>query len=221
MSVCYSCAREEFEPFADQRCRVCDLPVGPEQKCGNPVCGWGEGRYFGWNYAVAMRTGALNSAINAYKFAGQWRWARIFGRVLAGFLDDQYDLFAEFDVIVTNPCYDPDNQHRGRLHTILEAVREESEYEWPIDTRDPPLIIKTEETESMKMKPWAKKREIADGPLRRSLCVTEPAAVAGRDVLVFDDIFTSGLTLYAAARCLREAGASRVCGVSLSRQPWG
>jgi predicted amidophosphoribosyltransferase len=37
-------------------------------------------------------------------------------------------------------------------------------------------------------------------------------------ILVYDDVFTTGLTLNEVARALRvEGGASAVCGVSLAR----
>lgn len=38
--------------------------------------------------------------------------------------------------------------------------------------------------------------------------------------LVYDDVFTDGLTLREIARKLRDAGATRVCGVTLCRQEY-
>ncbi len=42
-------------------------------------------------------------------------------------------------------------------------------------------------------------------------------AVAGRAVILLDDVVTTGATLDAAAQPLREAGATRVIGVALAR----
>jgi predicted amidophosphoribosyltransferase len=44
--------------------------------------------------------------------------------------------------------------------------------------------------------------------------------VAGKTIMVYDDVFTGGHTLNAVARRLREAGAVKVVGLALARQPW-
>ncbi len=44
--------------------------------------------------------------------------------------------------------------------------------------------------------------------------------VAGRQALVIDDVFDSGLSLLEAVRVLREAGASEVLSAVFARKPW-
>ena len=43
------------------------------------------------------------------------------------------------------------------------------------------------------------------------------AAVRGKQVVLVDDVMTSGASLFTAARALREAGAARVIGLVLAR----
>jgi hypoxanthine phosphoribosyltransferase len=45
-------------------------------------------------------------------------------------------------------------------------------------------------------------------------------SVAGRTVLLIDDVFDSGLSLSAAARIVREAGAAGVLSAVFARKPW-
>ncbi|MGH2351579.1 MAG: ComF family protein, partial [Chloroflexota bacterium] len=45
------------------------------------------------------------------------------------------------------------------------------------------------------------------------------AGVAGRDILLVDDVTTTGSTLGSAAEACRAAGAARVYAVTLGREP--
>ena len=50
-----------------------------------------------------------------------------------------------------------------------------------------------------------------------AFAVAKPAAVAGRDVVLVDDVCTTGATLAAAGTALKEAGAQAVRGVVVAR----
>jgi len=53
--------------------------------------------------------------------------------------------------------------------------------------------------------------------VRGAFEVRDPARVAGRTVILVDDVVTTGATLAAAARPLRRAGARAIIGVALAR----
>ncbi|MGD0098004.1 MAG: phosphoribosyltransferase family protein [Terracidiphilus sp.] len=53
--------------------------------------------------------------------------------------------------------------------------------------------------------------------VRQAFTVSDPAAIAGKDVLVIDDIFTTGATARAAAKALLDAGAESVWVATLAR----
>ena len=66
---------------------------------------------------------------------------------------------------------------------------------------------------------WYKRATATD--LASVLQVPDPARTAGRFVLVYDDVCTTGGQLDAIAGCLRDrGGAARVEGVVLARAPW-
>src|SRR2546427_6645468 len=109
-SLCYKCARRVMEDLrpSHERCEICDLPFHTgETVCRNWLCHHRD-RQFEWNYAITMRSGAMEHAINRHKVVGHnWGWSLILGRVLAGFLEDRQnrDLFRSFDLIVASPTY--------------------------------------------------------------------------------------------------------------------
>lgn len=224
--ICYSCARRTMEPLApvNERCWICDQPFAKgESECGNILCGWDESeRWFNWNYSIAMKTGAIERAIWRYKYEGAWGWKIIFGRLVVGFLDDTVQNFESFDLIIPSPTYVEEGGRREWDHTgaVIESAAQLNS-SWPFHASDPQLVIKTADTPTMAKKGFSDRRYIAEHQLRDALKVTDPGLVAGKRILVFDDVFTIGLTLREVARVLRVAGALEVCGLTLARQPWG
>lgn len=219
--ICASCAEASFEGLAAERCEVCDRPLSSETACKNRLCRSAE-RAFERNYAIAMRSGPLERAINRYKYEGKREWAYIFARVLIGKLEWGYEVFRHFDLIVASPCYTGVGATRDWSHTQLVLDRAaEAATGWPFDVVVPPAIAKLGPTPQMMGKKWHQRRVIAVGDLRASLYVPDPDRVQGKSVLIYDDVFTDGQTLNEVARALRTAGgAARVCGVTLARQPF-
>ncbi|WP_099867948.1 ComF family protein [Pararhizobium haloflavum] len=53
--------------------------------------------------------------------------------------------------------------------------------------------------------------------VRGAFKVKRPEDVMGRNVLLIDDVFTTGATVNAAARALRRAGAAKICILTFAR----
>jgi predicted amidophosphoribosyltransferase len=221
-----------MEPLAaiEDRCEVCDHPYNEgERRCWNPVCGFRPAdRWFEWNYAIAMRTKWLRSAINAYKYEGRREWAAIFGRILVGFLEAERGTFENVDLIVASPAYTGVGAHRTWNHVqeILVAADREQEYRglvaaWPIDLADPQAIVKTADTPTMVGLNRGGRQLAAEQDLRHALHVPDPRRTRGKLIAVFDDVFTGGWTLREVARALRTQGGARsVVGITLARQKY-
>lgn len=219
-AICYACSIRTIVPLApdEERCEVCDLPIGTGGSCGNFVCRWSD-REFEWNFAIGMRAGVLEQIGNRFKFGGERGWALILGRLLVGFLDEHRQTFEEFDIIISTPGFTGRGAERNWDHA-LEVVRVAADASlgtWPFETEPP--IVRTAALPRFTGKKWKERFAIA-GQLRQALSVVRPERIRRKSVLVYDDIFTEGLTLNEVARALRLAGASRICGVTLMRQPY-
>jgi predicted amidophosphoribosyltransferase len=217
--ICFDCAKSSFERLAENRCDLCELALKTDGSCGNPLCSWEEdSRFFTWVWAISMRTGPLSRAIDRYKVEGRRAWAAIFGRVLLGYLNAHETTFAGYDLIVPSPTW-VGKSGRAFDHTglVIERAILEDDGSWPFQTG---VVQKTKATTPFRGKTWRGRYEIAEHELSPALTVPDPALVRGKRVLVYDDVYTEGLTLRAVAGTLRDAGAVEVSEVVLARQPY-
>lgn len=59
-------------------------------------------------------------------------------------------------------------------------------------------------------------RQARQKNLRGAFRIKETICVANKDILLVDDIFTTGMTMRACAKALKKAGAARVAGLALA-----
>jgi len=221
-ALCFACASEQTETPLAGSCEVCELPLPADGECGNPLCGWAD-RHFTRIRAISMRTGEMERAIARYKYDRKRGWRAIFGRILVGYLSEHADEFQAYDAITPSPTYTGSDAERDFDHTreIIEAAEVEEPIAWPFEYD---LIVKGARTDRFaskgSVKPWQERKRIAEGPLRQSLGVPDPNRVAGRRILVFDDVFTEGFTIREVAKALIDNGATEVSEIVLARQPF-
>ncbi len=181
--------------------------------CGNPVCNWPD-RDIAAVHAIALKTGAIDGRIKALKYDGQIGWARIFGRLVLGWLETNR-LPTDYDLIVANPTH----ATRSPRHTeliLVSAAAEDLLEVWPFDRGTPPVLTKQTVTTASAAGNWHQKKAAAD-ELWFAVNVTRPASVAGARVLVIDDVTTTLLQLNVIAGILKRAGATYVEGLVIAR----
>jgi predicted amidophosphoribosyltransferase len=218
--ICFDCASSSFEKLAEDRCELCELALQPDGSCGNPLCNWDEdSRFFKWVWAISMRTGPLRDAIDRYKVKGNYGWAWIFGRVLLGYLNAHEAVFDGYDLIIPSPTWVGEGG-RAFDHTglVIDRAALEDDGTWPFKTG---VVQKSAATTPFRGEAWQRRREIAELELRPALMISDLEEVRGKRVLVYDDVYTEGLTLREVARSLRAAGAIEVSEIVLARQPYG
>jgi predicted amidophosphoribosyltransferase len=223
-SVCQQCAAATLQPAAPFSCPVCGQRIATARgPCSNRLCSDPQ-RLFEFNHAIAMKTGPLDRAIKAHKYEHRWGWGIIFARVLLGHLARD-PAVAHADLIIPMPA-EPlpagTTSRREIDHSgwVIESAAAQDTVGYPFRV-DPPVIVKTRLTARMaSTSNYGERLAVADD-IYDALRVLDPTVVAGATVVVVDDVFTTGITLNAVARRLREAGARTVRGLTLARQPWG
>jgi ComF family protein len=119
-------------------------------------------------------------------------------------------------VVVAVPLYPTKQRQRGYNQSVLladAALRELNRSgAWRLRAAHG-AMVRTRDTESQfGLTPGGRRRN-----LRGAFEVIDPAMVAGREVLLVDDIYTTGATARECARVLRRSGAAKVWVATVSR----
>ncbi len=217
--ICAPCAGKSLDNIGPAACPVCCQVLEAGTPCRNWLCNDDDRRITRID-AIAYYSGELASKIRRYKYQGKFGWKLIFGRLLVGWLEAHAT--ASPALIVANPGYsEPGDERPGHIEAIIQsAAVEDIERRWAFDIQTPAAIVKTRATAKSAARTAAGKRAAA-AELFCVLNVPDPARTAGREILVFDDICTTGSQLDAVARRLLEDGhAAQVRALVLGRAPW-
>ena len=195
--------RAAFGRVGDGADRVPLCPTAPSRRCA--TCTTDPPRY---DYArsAAVYEGALREALHAFKFSGR--------RALAGPLGDLAteqclaSLPDGIEAVIPVPLARERERERGFNQAMLLARRIGRRLEVP--TR-PHWLARVRATRPQSDLSAADRRANVRGAFHAS------PRVAGRHVLVVDDILTTGATLDACARALRDAEARRVGVLTVAR----
>ena len=218
--TCLSCANRQLTRPGMHACPICSQRLDPGDACPNELCRSSR-RRISKVHAIGYQSGPLRQVINSYKYRGRRSWAVVLGRLLLGWLEET---MADDPpgLIVANPGYaGPAGADFGHAEAVLAAAAAaDACHRWPFDVGRPAALAKTRPTlKSADAQAWSKRATGTE--LRAALKVPDPARTAGRFVLVYDDICTTGTQLDAIAGCLLdEGGAARVEGIVLARAPW-
>ena len=217
LPVCRECLAS-IGRIAEAVCCVCGerlLSVYPqagetEQRCGE--CQQSE-----WPFARAVAYGSyeggLRDLIHLLKYQQVRPAADVLGRMLAEAIADIVPAFGKQAPLLTPvPLHVVKLRQRGFNQSELiarAAVRILSRTHFSFAEVGHPateVLVRKRATESQTGLTRHQRRE----NMRGAFVVANAEAIAGRDVLLVDDVFTTGTTVSECARVLRRAGAERV-----------
>lgn len=187
------------------RCSICWMPAPHGSRC--PRC---RDRTFHFLAARApfVYSGAAREAVHALKYQGLSAIAPVMADLMVDFLQDHP---LEADILVPVPLFPSRQRQRGYNQSALLA-RELS--------RRLGLALAAEAARRRRAGP-AQARSANEEARRANVAnafTADPAQVSGRRLLLIDDVITSGATLDACARALKEAGAVSVSALTFARE---
>jgi ComF family protein len=235
LPVCPGCLAE-LHPVRGKVCTICGERVlssyaesDPEGLRRCPVCRRVD-RPFSRAVAYGSYDGRLRELVHLLKFNGVRPAAKVLGRMLAEAvtaLQPEFDqacsdqrkserqMFDQAPILVVPvPLYRTKRRQRGFNQSELIA---RAALKIPPTAKRlqlaPDILQRTRDTHSQIGLTSHQRRE----NLRGAFAVTRATEVIGREVLLVDDVYTTGTTATECARVLRRAGARQVWVATVAR----
>ena len=166
--------------------------------------------------AYGSYDGGLRELIHLLKYEQVRPAANVLGRMLGETIATLAPQFDEIPpLLVPVPLHAAKLRQRGFNQSELiarAALKSPSLRDLPLSL-EPTILQRARPTESQTGLTRHQRRANVRGAFR----VVRPAEVAGRDLLLVDDVFTTGTTVSECARVLRQAGAQRVLVATVAR----
>ncbi len=198
--MCARCGDSLTALDADDTCAMCRIVPPPFERA----------------VAYGVYDGRMRDAIHALKYDRVHPAARVLGRMLASAIARLAGEAPAEMVVTPVPLHRRKLSERGFNQARMlasEALRalKVSHPTWRLTLAD--ALVRARVTESQAgLTPRQRRLNV-----RAAFSVRDAAAVEGKDVLVIDDILTTGATARAAARALKDAGAKSVWVATLAR----
>lgn len=156
-----------------------------------------------------VSSGGWRKLIHGFKYHGAWRVAREMGRWYGSYLADS-GLYSDVDVVVPVPLHFRKRLKRGYNQSEYLAEGIAAELGVPVDRRS---VLRCRNNPSQALS----RKSDRWGNVEGVFGVRRPERLAGRHILLVDDVFTTGATVVACAETiLQHAAGSRISIAALA-----
>lgn len=148
----------------------------------------------------------MRTLIHRFKYGYQVRLRRPLGLLMA----EEISLPGGSDLIIPVPLHVRRLRQRGFNQAVLLGEILAQEWQLPMERT---TLQRVRWTEPQTTLPAAAR----EANVRGAFAVARPIGLAGRRVLLVDDVYTTGSTVSECARVLRHAGAAEVLVATVAR----
>jgi ComF family protein len=167
--------------------------------------------------AYATYQDELREMVHLLKYERMRTVAKPLGLLLARAIETLESEAGSELLVVAVPLFPSKQRERGYNQAVLLADAALSELRksrpsWRLQAAHGAIRRVKDTRSQFELTPKGRRRN-----LQGAFAVSERAALAGREILLVDDIYTTGATARACARVLRRAGAGKVWVATVSR----
>lgn len=202
--ICDEC-REKYPLIREPRCMKCGKPIQKETEEYCYDCSRTE-HHYEWGRSLWVHKEPVNEAIYAFKYKNRRTYGEIFARELAkvygGFLQKQ-----RVELILPIPLHKSRRRERGYNQTEILA-KYLGEY----------TGIEVDSTSLVRMKKTSPQKRNNDKERKKNIrnAFALKKKINAENVVLIDDIYTTGSTLDEAARILKKSGVTNVYFLTIS-----
>ncbi len=190
---CLTCSRHLQVMSADGLCLACQQ----------------QSYAFNEAWSTCLYTDAMAKLLHAFKYHHKTLLRKTFVELMSGFIDEYHLPLNTFDFICPLPLHPTRLRERGYNQSQLLSQALAQKYTLPHAAN---IIQRTRLTESQTTL-TAKQRWTN---LRGAFKINNPSAIADKNILLVDDLFTTGATANACAEALKDAGCAYVGVLTLA-----
>ena len=206
--LCTRCVRQ-IAPVTAPFCPVCGQTLSAEDggcfDCRRRTPAFTKAR------ALGAYEGILRHAIHQFKYRDRPQLASVLGHLLAGYAQDQAAELngLHFDALLPVPMHTVRQRLRGYNQSERLARVVSSELDLPLLDKALMRVCPTRPQVGLSA-------DVRRTNLHGAFAVKQPTFVAGKTLLLIDDVVTSGSSLHECALTLKAAGAKAIYALTLA-----
>lgn len=165
---------------------------------------------FKFSRSVGIYNKALKKCIHLFKYYGEKRLAKPLGKLMVDYLLKNDEFENKFDLIIPVPLHKNDLKKRGFNQSMSLSKIIEDYFSIPIGES---ILIKKKET-PFQVSLLKKERE---KNILNAFSVEKPEEIIGKNILILDDVFTTGATVEECAKELIKFRSKNIYVLTLAR----
>jgi ComF family protein len=206
---CSPC-QEKIKFITGSICPVCGIPFlsssAPSHICGNCL---ETKTYYSQARAVASFETVIMDTIHKFKYGRNIAVGETLCSLMAGFSFPDFEYPGD-SLLIPVPLHIKKLRERGFNQSLLLANALGAEHKLRVNFS---LLKRCKST----LTQTGLNKKAREENIKGAFIVTDKKMVAGSDIILIDDVFTTGATINECARTLLRAGAQKVTALTLAR----
>ena len=206
---CSPC-QEKINFITGSICPICGIPFW-DSPAGNHICGncLTNKPYYTQARAVAAFETIIMDSIHKFKYGRIIFTGNALSSFMADFSFPDFD-FSEYSLLVPVPLHIKKLRERGFNQSLLLAKEMGKRHKLPVNFS---LLKRCKFT----LTQTGLNKTEREKNIKGAFVVADKKKVAGENIILIDDVYTTGATINECARVLLKAGAQKVAALTLAR----